>query len=470
MMNILLRKVLRFCFERGGVMSNQILKRNMVKAAMVLAIIMIAGPVYSSCDTGCVAVGNDLRLSTCVEYQGVRYAIVLDFSPNADGFYWKADIPSFKQTADSSCIPVENDLALKFCCVTYQGVNYKFNLNYTPYSGDPTGYYWKTDVSSFSYADQQPVIAKVVPFSLEKTITADALMAHLKTFDDIANANKDTGYRFSGTPGYTKTIGYIREKLANSGLILSEQKVGYNGGTAVNLFAETAAGDENQVIVIGAHLDSVAEGPGINDDGTGSAALLEMAIRIGNNKDFKPVNKLKFAWWAFEEPGMIGSTYYVNNLSETERAQIGMYLNLDMIGTGGDKYYFGVEDSDFSISKADPKVPAAYMNVFNTYPAYVAQNTEIEKAFVSYFENYPVPKSDIISSALHGNMDYEAFLLNRIPFGGLYSGKDICNHLACDNYQNINKDVLLINTKAIAYILQLYAEKSKLFITAQTGL
>jgi aminopeptidase S len=444
------------------------MKYNMVKAVMVLAIMLIAHPVHSSCDSGCIAVGNDLKLSTCVEYQGARYAIALDFSPNTDGFYWKADVPSFRQTTDSSCIHVENDLALKFCCVTYQGVNYKFNLNYTPYSGDPSGFYWKADVSTFSYAEQQPEIAKVVSFSLEKTITADALMAHLKTFDDIANAAKDTGYRFSGTPGYAKTIEYIKDKLANSGLILTEQKVGYNGGTAVNLFAETT-GDENQVIIIGAHLDSVAEGPGINDDGTGSAALLELAIQIGNNKDFKPVNKLKFAWWAFEEPGMIGSTYYVNNLNDAERAKIGMYLNLDMIGTGGEKYYYGIEDSDFSISKADPKVPPAYINVFNTYPGYVSQNAEIKKAFVGYFENYPVPKSDIVLSALHGNMDYEAFLLNRIPFGGLYSGKDTCNHQACDNYSNINKDVLLINTKAIASITQLFAEKPKLFTTAGTG-
>lgn len=450
-------------------MSNQIMKRNIIKAAMLMAIMLIADNVYSSCDTGCIAVGNDLRLSTCVEYQGTRYAIALDFSPNADGFYWKADLPNFKplQTADNTCIHVENDLAFKLCCVSYQGANYKFNLNYTPYSADPTGYYWKADVSTFSYADQQPALNKVVSFSLEKTITADALMAHLKTFDDIANADKDTGYRFSGTPGYAKTVEYIKDKLANSGLIITEQQVQYQNGTAVNLFAETAGGDANQVIIIvGAHLDSVAQGPGLNDDGTGSAALLELAIQIGNNKDFKPVNKLKFAWWAFEEPGMIGSTYYVNNLSEAERAKIGMYLNLDMIGTGGEKYYYGIEDGDFSISKTDPKVPPAYINVFNTYPAYISQNAEIKKAFVSYFENYPVPKSDIILSALHGNMDYEIFLLNRIPFGGLYSGKDTCNHQACDNYQNLNKDVLLINTKAIAYIVQLFAEKPKLFTTA----
>jgi len=449
-------------------MSNQFLKNNMVKAVMFLAIMLMSGNVHSSCDTGCIAVGNDLRLSTCVEYQGAQYAISLDFSPNTDGFYWKADVPSFKalQTADNTCIRVENDLILKLCCATYQGKNFRFNLNYTPYPADPTGYYWKADVSTFSYADQQTSLDKVVPFSLEKTITADALMAHLKVFDDIANANKDTGYRLSGTPGYAETIKYIKDKLVNSGLTITEQQVEYGGGTAINLFAETSTGNDNQVIIAGAHLDSVAEGPGLNDDGSGAAALLELAIQIGNNKDFKPVNKLKFAWWAFEEPGMIGSAYYVNNLNDSERAKIGMYLNLDMIATASPNYYYGIEDGDFSISKDDPKVPPAYINIFKAYPGYVAQNGEIKKAFVSYFENYPVPKSDIVLSALHGNMDYEAFLLNRIPFGGLYSGKDNCNHQACDNYQNLNKDVLLINTKAIAYIIQMYAEKPKLFTTA----
>ncbi|NJL58729.1 MAG: M28 family peptidase [Desulfobacteraceae bacterium] len=355
---------------------------------------------------------------------------------------------------------MENDLALNFCCAGYQGKNYKFTLNYTPYPADTTGYYWKMDLSTFSDADQI-IIAKPALFSLEKTITAEALMAHLKAFDDIANAAKDTGYRLSGTPGYVKTVEYIKDKLANSGLTVSEQQIVYEGGTAVNLFAETT-GDDNQVIIVGAHLDSVAEGPGLNDDGTGSAALLELAVQIGYNKDFKPVNKIRFAWWAFEEPGMIGSTHYVNNLSAAEKAKIGMYLNLDMIGTGGDKYYYGIEDSDFSISKNDPNVPPAYIDVFNAYPAYVSRNGEIKKAFAGYFENYPVLKSDIVFSALHGNMDYEAFLLNRIPFGGLYSGKDACNHLACDNYQNINKDVLLINTKAIAYVAQFYAEKIRI--------
>src|SRR5690606_28644690 len=84
------------------------------------------------------------------------------------------------------------------------------------------------------------------------------------------------------------------------------------------------------VVMVGAHLDSVAEGPGINDNGTGSAAVLEIAKQM---RKVKPKNKVRFALWGAEESGLVGSDYYVANLSEAERAKIALYLNFDMIGS-----------------------------------------------------------------------------------------------------------------------------------------
>jgi aminopeptidase Y len=101
--------------------------------------------------------------------------------------------------------------------------------------------------------------------------------------------------------------------------------------TTWNIIAETKEGDPNSVIMLGAHLDSVQQGPGVNDDGSGSAALLEL---IGSFKKYKGFpNKVRFAWWGAEESGLAGSNYYGSQLSETEADAIRFYFNYDMIGS-----------------------------------------------------------------------------------------------------------------------------------------
>ena len=80
----------------------------------------------------------------------------------------------------------------------------------------------------------------------------------------------------------------------------------------------------------GAHLDSVAAGPGINDNGSGSSALLEVAEALPK---VKPSNKLRFAWWAAEEASLVGSNFYVSNLSDEQIGRHELYLNFDMVGS-----------------------------------------------------------------------------------------------------------------------------------------
>ncbi len=104
--------------------------------------------------------------------------------------------------------------------------------------------------------------------------------------------------------------------------------------TTENVIAETKKGDPDNVVMAGAHLDSVTEGPGINDNGTGSATLLELAEQIAQGKgSLTPENKLRFAFWGAEEEGLVGSTYYVSQLTEEEGTDIALYLNFDMIGS-----------------------------------------------------------------------------------------------------------------------------------------
>ena len=97
-----------------------------------------------------------------------------------------------------------------------------------------------------------------------------------------------------------------------------------------NVLAETRTGDPNNVIVVGAHLDSVGPGSGINDNGSGSAALIEMAKHI--NK-MKLRNKVRFIWFSAEESGLLGSEAYVASLPDSERAKIAAMLNFDMIAS-----------------------------------------------------------------------------------------------------------------------------------------
>lgn len=83
-----------------------------------------------------------------------------------------------------------------------------------------------------------------------------------------------------------------------------------------NLFADTVGTNENSIIVIGSHLDSVPAGPGINDNGSGSSVNLELAIQL-YKFDLGLPNTIRFAWWGAEELGLLGSEYYVNNLTPT---------------------------------------------------------------------------------------------------------------------------------------------------------
>ena len=110
-----------------------------------------------------------------------------------------------------------------------------------------------------------------------------------------------------------------------------------------NVLAEKTGANDDNVVMAGAHLDSVLAGPGINDNGSGSAAILETAIQMAK---VKPTNTVRFAWWGAEESGLVGSTNYVNGLSQAEKDRIALYLNFDMIGSPN--YIQMVYDSDQS--------------------------------------------------------------------------------------------------------------------------
>ncbi len=223
--------------------------------------------------------------------------------------------------------------------------------------------------------------------------------------------------------------------------------------TTENLTAESKGGDPHNVVMAGAHLDSVPEGPGINDNGSGSSALIEVAEQMAK---LKLPNKLRFAWWSAEEAGLVGSTHYVNNLSDDGLADLEMYLNFDMVASPNyGLFIYDGDGSGFGLVGPDG-------------------SDEIEGLFERYYAERDIPSEP---TAFSGRSDYQAFINNGVPSGGLFTGAegtktadqaakwggtagaayDGCYHQACDTIDNLSHEALDINSDAIAYVIYLYA-------------
>ena len=217
-------------------------------------------------------------------------------------------------------------------------------------------------------------------------------------------------------------------------------------GTTRNLLAETPGGDADRTVVVGAHLDSVTEGPGINDNGSGSAGILEIAEEMADN-DVNPRNKVRFAFWGAEESGLLGSEHYVSQLGDDELGSIFANLNFDMIGSPN--YVRFVYDGDGSNTAAPG----------DASPGGPPGSAQIEDLFLRYFAEQNLPTEP---TAFDGRSDYGPFIAVGIPAGGLFSGAEVvktaeqaavyggragvaydpCYHQACDDITNLNTRAL----------------------------
>ncbi|SFF40890.1 M20/M25/M40 family metallo-hydrolase [Blastococcus tunisiensis] len=222
-----------------------------------------------------------------------------------------------------------------------------------------------------------------------------------------------------------------------------------------NVIAELPGRNPANVVMAGAHLDSVIEGPGINDNGTGSAAILETALMMARSH---PENTIRFGWWAAEEQGLVGSAAYVEGLSPAERERIALYMNYDMVGSPN--YVQTVYDANESTFEAPVEVPAG--------------STAVEAVYESYYTMVGEPYDD---SEFSGRSDYEAFIANGIPSSGLFTGAeglkteeqaaiwggtageqfDPCYHLECDTLRNYDAHALDVNSDLIAFAMLTFA-------------
>lgn len=260
--------------------------------------------------------------------------------------------------------------------------------------------------------------------------------AHLAQLQSIAAANG--GNRAHGRAGYKASLDYVKAKLDAAGFTTTVQQFTSSGRTGYNLIADWPGGDANQVVMAGSHLDSVTAGPGINDNGSGSAAVLETALAV-SRAGYQPAKHLRFAWWGAEELGMVGSRYYVNNLSTTNRSKISGYLNFDMIGSPNPGYF--VYDDDPAIEKT-----------FKEYFAGIGVATEIETEGDGRSDHAPFDSAGIPVGGLFSGADYIKTAAQAAKWGGT-AGKafDACYHASCDTASNINDTALDRNSDALAY-------------------
>ena len=392
---------------------------------------------------------------------------------------------------------------------TVQAFDFPFFREYTPatmaqISPVPTTYANPGDFTSMTYSFSGDVTGTVVAVDTDGTPSAAstsgceasdfsgfpsgaiALMQRgTCTFATKAlnaqNAGAPAAIVFNrGTDGSTATVaGTLGSPLVEIPVVGSSHAVGLDlmnpAGTTVrivsdteseiretwNVFAETAGGDAKNVVMAGAHLDSVVVGPGVNDNGSGSAALLEIAEQF---TQIQPTNKVRLAWWGAEELGLLGSEHYVSDLAEKHPStlkRIAMYLNFDMIGSPN--YVRFVYDGDNS---RFPVGPGAAAGPEGSGP--------IEQLFHDYFGSQDLASEE---TAFSGRSDYGPFIAEGIPAGGLFTGAegvkteeqaaifggdagvayDVCYHQACDDFGNVNMTAVDEMSDAVAHAILTYA-------------
>ena len=216
------------------------------------------------------------------------------------------------------------------------------------------------------------------------------------------------------------------------------------------VIAETSDGDPNHVVVVGAHLDSVPEGPGINDDGSGTATLLAQAEELADGH-LKLRNKIRFAWWGGEENGLIGSTYYAHSLSQSEVDKIDVMLDYDMLSSPN--YVRFVYDGDGNAEPGNPAGPEG--------------SGKVEQVFDDWFSAQGLASERV---PFDGRSDYVGFTDRGIPAGGVFAGAegektaeeeavyggaagswyDPCYHQLCDNLITVLTGVPPLDAEGLA--------------------
>ncbi|MFI5616990.1 M28 family peptidase [Streptomyces sp. NPDC051567] len=262
------------------------------------------------------------------------------------------------------------------------------------------------------------------------------IQAHLAQLNTIASQNG--GNRRAGSAGHTQSLAYVKGKLQAAGFTVTEQSCTSCTYPSNNLIADWPGGPADQTVVFGAHLDGVPAGPGINDNGSGSATLLENALVLAQ-KNPTMTKHVRFAWWTDEEQGLNGSRFYVNQLSATQRSAIKAYYNFDMVGSTNGGYFIN------NVNSAAAAPLKAYWTSLNLAPE---ENVEGQgRSDDASFQAAGIATSGYAAGASARKTSAQA-----AKWGGTANAAyDSCYHSACDTTNNISATVLDRSADGVAY-------------------
>jgi Peptidase family M28 len=333
-------------------------------AAVLLATVVVATPARASSN---IAVEDLIKSVTLAGV--LRHVAAFQAIASLSGGNRASGNPGYDRSADY--------VATLAGLAGYRVTRQPFPFNYCEDTGSS---FAQNAPAPTTYVDQ--VDYDVMDCSGDGTATGDVVPVDL-------SVSYPAGVAFAGTAGLdvtvtTETVAEVR--------------------TTENVIAESPWGDPNEVVMAGAHLDSRTNTAGINDNGSGSAGILEVALQLAKAK---AKNKVRFAWWGAEEFGLAGSTFYVANLPQAERDKIALYLNIDMIGSPN--YTFGVFDGDDPAGEGSGPGPAGSAQIEAVFQAFFAARGEATKA-----------------ADFTGRSDYGPFIAAGvgIPAGGRFTGAE----------------------------------------------
>ncbi|PJN20936.1 peptidase M28 [Streptomyces sp. CB02120-2] len=302
--------------------------------------------------------------------------------------------------------------------------------------------------STVTVKGQGPSLAHTVDYALSvggtttptdpPDVSVANVQAHLTQLNTIASQNG--GNRRAGSAGYTQSLAYVKGKLQAAGYTVTEQNCTSCTYPSNNLIADWPGGPADQVVMFGAHLDSVSAGPGINDNGSGSATLLENALVLAQ-KNPTLTKHVRFAWWTDEEQGLNGSKFYVGRLSSAEKSAIKGYYNFDMVGSTNGGYFIN------NVNSATAAPLKAYWTSLNLAPE---ENTEGQGRSDDYsFQQGGIPTSGYAAGASARKTSAQA-----AKWGGTANAAyDACYHSSCDTTANISATVLDRSADGVAYAI-----------------
>jgi aminopeptidase S len=258
-------------------------------------------------------------------------------------------------------------------------------------------------------------------------------------------ADEHAGNRATGTSGYDASVEYVAEVLRRAGFAVEtstfepSEEHGDVTRPQRNVIAQTRTGDSGHVVMIGAHLDSVTEGPGIVDNGSGVASVLEIATQLGAGPAVR--NAVRFAFFCDEESGAMGSTGYVTQLSEDDRNKIKLYLNVDMVASPNGGYFVQGGKGDKAKESGPPGSATVAAVLADQLTKRGVTNPEVIE-FVGDDETPFIEAGIPVGGAENGDDEKKTAAQAEAWGGQAGEPYDRCYHTACDTIENVNRNVL----------------------------